>query len=451
MTNNSISPNNGKPFASWTSTSKEKINYSLEKLQHGTTDLTSSVEIRRDVLKCVLGSLAKCKDDLASLITEEVGKTPSEAYDEIPYASSFIEVALGLLDSYSFESELNDHFIRQVPRGTGLLIAPYNDPVAGLTRKIAPCIAAGAAALVKPSNLGVQCAMMLNEAFSDAGIQNYINILPILENEITSQLVKSKDIGTVSFTGSTQVGLKLAGISGQNGKSFIGELGGTNPFVLMKDADLDKAIPDLIKRKIKAAGQACSAPNIVFVEKMILKDVEDRLISAFEKITYGPASNSVDMGPLRTSTAIDRLARIEARLQKDGEVCIHSSRTCHFDGFVYPPKLYRVSESLLFEKHEIFAPLMAICAFDQLTDLQNRLVHNRQPLVLYMYGKDINRIKSFISPLKFGSIGINTTAIQGPDIPTGGFDLAGVGREGGLWGMTQFLTTINQKGINANA
>ena len=126
MTNNSISPNNGKPFASWTSTSKEKINYNLEKLQHGTTDLTNSVEIRRDVLKCVLGSLAKCKDDLAPLITEEVGKTPSEAYDEIPYASSFIEVALGLLDSYSFESEINDHFIRQVPRGTGLLIAPYN-------------------------------------------------------------------------------------------------------------------------------------------------------------------------------------------------------------------------------------------------------------------------------------------------------------------------------------
>ena len=98
--------------------------------------------------------------------------------------------------------------------------------------------------------------------------------------------------------------------------------------------------------------------------------------------------------------------------------------------------------------HEVFAPLMAVCAFDEITELRKRLKINRQPLVLYVYGENKRLIKKLISSLKYGSVGINTTAIQGPDIPTGGFDLAGVGREGGFWGMSQFLTTINRKGGN---
>ena len=280
----SICPNNGLAFADWKPIGQESAADPLEKSYSGTNDLTNNIELRRDVLRCVIEVLDHLNDDLVSLITKEIGKIPSEAEAELPYATSFVQVALGLLDTYQFESKVNEHFISEVPRGTGLLIAPYNDPVAGLTRKIAPCIAAGAAALVKPSELGMQCAIRLDQGFANAGIQKYINILPIAEHEITSKLIASKEIGTVSFTGSTAVGLKLASYAGSSGKPFIGELGGTNPFVLMEDANLSLAIPELVRRKVKAAGQACSAPNIVFVAKEILEEVETRLISELRKL-----------------------------------------------------------------------------------------------------------------------------------------------------------------------
>ncbi len=447
----SISPNNGLAFADWNPICDRVAADRLEQSYAGTNDLTKNMELRRDVLRCVIEVLDQLKDDLSSLITEEVGKIPSEAQAELPYAISFVQVALKLLDTYQFESEVNGHFISQVPRGTGLLIAPYNDPVAGLTRKIAPCIAAGAAALVKPSDLGVQCALRIDQGFANAGIQKYISILPIAEHEITSKLIESKEIGTVSFTGSTSVGLQLASIAGSSGKPFVGELGGTNPFVLMEDANLSLAIPDLVRRKVKAAGQACSAPNIVFVAKHIMEEVETRLISELREVTFGPASNLVDMGPLRTAAALYRLEKLETALRKDRESCIFSSGSRTHDGFVYGPKLYRISRSDIFERHEVFAPLMAVCPFETITDLQKRLVINRQPLVLYVYGENKTLIKQLISSLKYGSVGINTTAIQGPDIPTGGFDLAGVGREGGIWGMNQYLTTINRKGDNLDA
>ena len=179
--------------------------------------------------------------------------------------------------------------------------------------------------------------------------------------------------------------------------------------------------------------------------------METRLISELREITYGPASNLVDMGPLRTAAALSRLEKIETKLRKDGESCIFSSGSTTHGGFVYGPKLFRISRSDIFERHEVFAPLMAVCAFEEITDLRKRLVKNRQPLVLYVYGENKTLIKHLISSLKYGSVGINTTAIQGPDIPTGGFDLAGVGREGGLWGMNQYLTTINRKGDNLDA
>ena len=444
----SISPNNGLAFADWSPICNRGAADRLEQLDSGTNDLTKSIELRRDVLRTVIETLDVLEEDLLALITAEVGKTPSEAQAELPYASSFAKVALELLDSYQFESEVKGHFISEVPRGTGLLIAPYNDPVAGLIRKIAPCIAAGSAALVKPSELGIQCALRLDQGFVNAGIQKYVSILPIAQHEITTSLIKSKEIGTVSFTGSTDVGLQLASIAGLSGKPFVGELGGTNPFVLMEDANLNLAIPDLVRRKVKAAGQACSAPNIVFAAKQILEEVETRLISELKDVTYGPASDLVDMGPLRTAEAIRKLEKIETELAKEGEICIFSPKEKNHDGFVYSPKLYRISHSDIFEMHEVFAPLMAVCAFDEITELRKRLKINRQPLVLYVYGENKRLIKKLISSLKYGSVGINTTAIQGPDIPTGGFDLAGVGRDGGFWGMSQFLTTINRKGGN---
>lgn len=440
----SVSPNDGKAFANWSSASDFEISETLVRLSIGTNRLAADLNLRSDVLNTAIKALEEASEELVEQIQKEVGKTPAEANDEIPYALSFLQVALNLVNNYHFQVRKNKRVISEVSRGVGLLISPYNDPLAGLTRKIAPCLAAGAAAIVKPSELGVQCALTLKRIFSDAGLDQYISILPIAEYDRITKLMAVEEIGTVSFTGSSEVGLSLAAKASAAGKGFVGELGGTNPFVLMEDADLDCAIPDLISRKIKAAGQACSSFNIVFAERNIVDEVSERTVSALSKVVFGPSNYSVQMGPVRTSDMVKRLDALGTEIISEQGKLLYRGKQQISDGFIAPPAAYQVPSPGLLASTEIFGPLFGICAFDEFKNLRASLSANRQPLVLYVYGQNKAKIDELLYGLRYGSIGVNTTAIQGPEVPTGGFGQAGIGREGGVWGMREFLTTINR-------
>ena len=148
-----------------------------------------------------------------------------------------------------------------MPYRAALLIAPFNDPLAGLTRKIGPALAAGATALVKPSRLGILCADALMESFHEAGAGDFVQLIAPEDNECVEALIADHRIGVISFTGSTGVGRRLAAAAAQEGKRIVLELGGNCPFVICEDAPLDLALDDLMTRKLKAAGQACSSVN----------------------------------------------------------------------------------------------------------------------------------------------------------------------------------------------
>ncbi|MEM1361249.1 MAG: aldehyde dehydrogenase [Pseudomonadota bacterium] len=443
------SPNTGRVMATIPQVEDREIGLSLARLAKGTDALTQDLALRKSVLLRCLGALEAAREELVELTIEEVGKTRSEATGEIPYAASFLETSLRLLREFPFETMTETgRSVLSVARGTGLLIAPYNDPVAGLARKIGPCVAAGAAALVKPSELGVQCALALARQFSNAGLDDYVSVLPLAEPMRIQKLIAEDSIGTVSFTGSTRVGLQVAASAAASAKAHIGEWGGTNPFVVFADADLDQAVADLVSRKIRAAGQACSAQNIVYVETPIAGELSDRVDAALTAIRFGPATDAdSSMGPVRTAQSVARLAQIGNQLEQSGATLLCGGiRPVKDDSpFLAPPTVYLVSDAQLLETEELFGPMMGIASFDNRSELKDRLARNRQPLVLYLYGADLDAMQDLASGLRYGSIGLNTTGIQSPDAPTGGFGLAGLGREGGAWGLAEFLTTINVK------
>lgn len=443
----SISPNTGRPFAVWQETDEVAISARLERLETASRALEADLDLRRDVLGRCIAALEAAREELGSLIVTEVGKTPQEAAAELPYAASFLEAARDMLDHYPFETAMSDgRTVREVPRGNGLLIAPYNDPVAGLTRKLGPCLAAGAGAILKPSGLGVQCALAFARALSAEGLDDYVLVLPTACHDVIGRLVAADVIGTVSFTGSTRTGLALATKAAEHAKTFVGELGGTNPFVILADADLDLAVADLVSRKLRAAGQACSAQNVVHVERPLLDLVVARVAAAFAAAKCGPAdAPGVTMGPVRTAGAIDALARAADRLEVEGGQLVAGGidPAPPSSAFVAAPTLYRVPAPGLLAQEEIFGPLLGIAPFDDAESLRTELAKNRQPLALYVYGRSDDRIGRLVSGLRYGSVGVNTTAIQGAHVPTGGFHYAGLGREGGRWGLSEFLTTIN--------
>ncbi len=446
-----ISPNSGKTFDKWTETSVTQFNDSLERLYDKSFAELSPTSSRTAALRMLSDAIEEGREELETLIIAEVGKTKAEANAEVDYAKSFLIYMANLLSSASFKERIETgRLVHTVPLGLGLLITPYNDPLAGITRKIANCIGSGAGAIIKPPELGIKTASKLEELVGLKKLDHLICFLRTRNRDIIKKLMHSKEVGAISFTGSTKVGKILSENAGSALKRFVGELGGINPFVIFSDANAQKAVEDLVVRKTKAAGQACSAQNILFVEKSIANDVIGMIEQEFSKIEALPTDryeNSI-MGPIRTKSALENLYSFEKELKKSGAKClINDNQKYHGEGFLYNPTAYLCEEPNLFMEYEIFAPLLGICIFEDRQDLKQILKKNKQPLVLYAYSKDQTFLHEFITSLNYGSIGLNNTGIQGAQAPTGGFREAGLGREGGIWGLNEFATTINIKEV----
>ena len=443
-----LAPNTGRVFHHWQPTPSAEVARAVEIADRGLDGL-EKVERRREILDQCVATLVSGRRTLADLVVQEVGKKPEEALGEVDYAASFLKAARAALDELILERRPEpERLIREVPYRAALLIAPFNDPLAGLARKIGPALAAGATALVKPSRLGILCAQALIESFHEAGARDFIQLVAPEDNGTVEALISDHRIGAVSFTGSTGAGRRLAAAAAREGKRAVLELGGNCPFVVCEDARLDRAIEDLMARKLKAAGQACSSVNRVFVAARRYAEFRDRLMEHAARIVPGPSDGAgVELGPLRTreatrllSDAVDRAVRGGERLlsQRPGPAPPEAP-------FLFPFTVVECGDRSWFDTCESFGPVLSIRPFDTLDALLRRMETERHALAAYFHTADSEALLPRLRRLRFGSLGINSTAIQGADVPTGGFRDAGIGREGGIWGVREFLTPINHR------
>lgn len=443
-----LSPNTGQQIDRWTADTVAETETSLHQLNHSRRELESNIELRGQILDQLILAMNSVRGDLERLTVEEVGKKPEEAASEFDYAVSFISYCRELLSEFTFETcDATGRRIREAAPGIAFLIAPFNDPLAGITRKIAPAIAAGAPALVKPASLGMLCGQAMRDAFAKSDAAPFVRFASLDDPAVAENIIADPRVGIVSFTGSTPVGARVALAAAQGNKRAILELGGNAPFVVLADADLDKAMDDLVIRKLKAAGQACSSVNRVYVESSIYGRFRDMLVARARQTTAGPSTDDVDLAPLRTLRAAQQLESWSAQAQEKGERLIagNAKASAEGDPFVFPFSIIETETNSIFDHIETFGPLLSIRPFDSLDDLLIDLEEERHALAAYFYTSDAQSLWPKLNHLRFGSIGVNTTAIQGPDAPTGGFGQAGVGREGGPWGLREFLCTINTR------
>ena len=443
-----FSPNTGKAFDRWQPISEADVRHQLDRLAKAQGPLSSDIELRKAVLGRCMAALENTRQQLVDLVVREVAKKPEEADGEVDYAISFLAHCRELLDQQSFEFELrNGHLIRQVGLAGALLICPFNDPLAGLTRKIGPAIAAGCPVILKPSSQAVLCAQGMFDAFRDEGIGDEVQLLATSDPQLVQSVLEHDEIGIISFTGSTEVGRDLAVKCARAGKKSVMELGGNCPFIVFESADLDQTVEDLVIRKLKAAGQACSSVNRVFVEQSALDAFTERLLDRVAGLTLGPSTDGVDLGPVRTLGAANGLVDLALQAQSDGELLLTAEpkKVQNGEPYFYPFTVVQGEDESLFDHHETFGPLLSVRPFSDTERMFDQLSRERHALVCYFYTAEPELIKPHLDRLRFGSVGINSTAIQGPDVPTGGFWEAGHGREGGVWGMNEYLTTVNQK------
>lgn len=435
-----ISPNTGRPIGHWNPTPDAEIARAIERLPNAMRELADALR-RKRLLSELASTLAQRKPALTRIIVDEVGKTPEEAASEVDYAVSFLTYGANVTGHAAERSSRSgDRGLRVVPAGPALLIAPFNDPLAGITRKIAPAIAAGCPAIVKPSSLGDMTARALFEAVDEAGLSGMLTLVNHTDRSVLDRLARAPELRVLSFTGSTETGVALAAAAAGSLKRLVLELGGNNPFLVLDGADIERAVADAIARKIRAAGQACSAENRIYVVAPLFNAFRDRLLDGMAGVTYGASDQGVAMGPVRTRAAIAHLEKLTQASAARGAVHSLGTSAGHQDAWTFAPTVVESDDAL--REQEAFGPLMSITKVASRSDALAIAAAEKQALACYVYG-EVRADE--LAPLRFGSVGLNTTKIQGPDVPTGGFGTAGVGREGSAWGLEEYLTTINER------
>ena len=389
-------------------------------------------------------------DRLARLMTEEQGKALMEAKGEVNYAASFIEWfaeeakrVMGAIPASPWSDKRMMVFKQAI--GVCVSITPWNFPLAMITRKVAPAIAAGCTIVIKPAEQTPLSALALVELAKEAGIPDgVINLVTANGKnsiEIGKALCDSPLVRHLSFTGSTPVGRILMEQCAPTIKKVALELGGHAPFIVFEDADLDAAVSGAMQSKYRNAGQTCVCTNRFYVHESLHDAFVEKLSQASKGLVIGPGlDKGVQLGPLIDQQAIDKVEQhVQDAVAKGARLMTGGKRHALGSTFYEPTVLAGVKKGMLITEEETFGPVAAVIPFTSESEVIQMANDSEFGLASYFYSKDISRIWRVAEALEFGMVGVNTGTISSEVGPFGGVKQSGLGREGSVWGMDEYL------------
>jgi succinate-semialdehyde dehydrogenase/glutarate-semialdehyde dehydrogenase len=387
-------------------------------------------------------------DDLARIMTAEQGKPLAEARGEVTYGASFIEwfaeEAKRLYGETIPTTDNNKRYI-VIKQSIGVCaaITPWNFPIAMITRKVAPALAAGCPVVIKPAEATPLSALAVAElaqrAGMPAGVLNIVTADAEQSIEIGKVLCSSDVVRHLSFTGSTEVGRILARQCAPTVKKISLELGGNAPFIVFDDADLDSAVEGATVSKYRNAGQTCVCANRFYVQSAVYDQFVEKLSAKAQGIKVGNGFEAgVNQGPMIDDQAIAKVeSHVADAVAKGARVVVGGSRMG--DRFYTPTVLADVTPEMLCSKEETFGPVAPVFRFEteaQAIELANATEFG---LASYFYSRDIGRIFRVGEALEYGMVGINTGLISTAEVPFGGVKQSGLGREGAHQGMDDYV------------
>lgn len=386
-------------------------------------------------------------DDLALIMTAEQGKPLAEAKGEITYAASFIEwfaeegkrVAGDTLQSPWPDRRL---VVTKEPIGVCAAITPWNFPAAMITRKVGPALAAGCPIVVKPAELTPFSALALAVLGERAGLpKGVFSVLTGDSKAIGLEMTSNPIVRKVSFTGSTQVGRILMQQCAPTIKKLSLELGGNAPFIVFDDADVDAAVEGAIASKYRNAGQTCVCANRLYVQDGIYEKFAEKLVAAVGKLKVGNGVEAgVTQGPLIEEKAVVKVEQhIADALSKGARLMTGGKRHELGHSFFQPTVLADVTTSMQVAGEETFGPLAPLFRFKTEDEVIAMANDTEFGLAAYFYSRDIGRVWRVAEALESGMVGVNTGLISNEVAPFGGVKQSGLGREGSVYGMDDYL------------
>lgn len=389
-------------------------------------------------------------DDLALLMTLEQGKPLSESRAEINYAASFIEwFAEEGKRTYGdvIPSPNAKNRIITLKQAVGVVaaITPWNFPSAMITRKIAPALAAGCTAVVKPSEHTPLSALALAYLASEAGLPpGVLNVLTVQDPLVFSNAVmRRKEVRKVTFTGSTRVGKLVMKAASDSVKRVSLELGGNAPFIVFEDADIDAAVAGAMASKYRNAGQTCVCSNRIFVHESIMAPFVERFKRNVQALQVGDGTEEkTDVGPLINRAAVEKIeGLLKDAVEKGATLEWGGHKHAKGGTFFEPTIVCNLDDSMRMVHEEIFGPISCIYSFSTEQEVVQKANQTSSGLAAYFYTNDLSRSWRVSESLEYGMIGINTGLISTAVAPFGGIKESGLGREGSKYGIDEYLET----------
>jgi len=405
---------------------------------------------RADMLNGAFELMHERIDDLALLMTLEMGKPLAEARGEIAYAAEFFRHFAGEAEridgGYQTAPAGGARFlVARQPVGPCLLITPWNFPMAMGSRKIGPAIAAGCTSVVKPAHqtpLSMLALMnILTEAGVPAGVVNCVTAMDA--GGVMEPLIRSGLARKLSFTGSTRVGRLLLEQCAQKILRTSLELGGNAPFIVFEDADIDEAVAGAIAAKMRNMGEACTAANRLYVHSSVIDEFGRRLAGRMAGLSVGRGTDDgVQVGPLIDDAALQKVQALVADAVDRGATVLTGGSAVPGDGYFYAPTvLTGVSRDAQMADQEIFGPVAPLTPFDSEAEVLAAANDTEYGLVSYVFTNDLRRALRVAEALETGMVGLNQGVVSNPAAPFGGIKQSGLGREGGSVGIDEFLET----------
>ncbi|PQA44687.1 NAD-dependent succinate-semialdehyde dehydrogenase [Amnimonas aquatica] len=388
------------------------------------------------------------QEDLARLMTAEQGKPLAEARGEVAYGASFIEwFAEEGKRAYGdvMPGPAGDRriIVLRQPVGVVAAITPWNFPIAMITRKVAPALAAGCTAVVKPAEATPFCALALAALAEEAGLPpGVINIVTTARPaEVGAALTASPVVRKLSFTGSTGVGKRLMAQCADTVKRLSLELGGNAPFIVLDDADLDAAVTGALASKYRNAGQTCVCANRFLVQDGVYDAFAAKLTAAVRALKVADGlGDGVQIGPLINAAAVDKVERlVTASVEAGARVLTGGSRHELGGNFYTPTVLADVGNDMPIAREESFGPVAPLLRFRDDAEAVRLANDTRAGLAAYLYGRDLKRVWRVAEQLEYGMVGINEGIISNEIAPFGGVKESGLGREGSRYGLDEYL------------
>ena len=387
------------------------------------------------------------RDDLALIMTAEQGKPLTEAVGEIEYAAGYVEFyaeEAKRIAGETLPSPKDGARVLVIREASGVVaaITPWNFPAAMITRKVAPALAAGCTAVVKPASETPLTALALARLAVRAGLpKGVFNVVTGKSSVVGDVLTSHPAVRVVSFTGSTEVGKKLIIQCAGTVKKIYTELGGNAPFIVFDDADLDAAVEGVMISKFRNMGQTCVCANRIYAQAGIHDAFVEKLTAAVKALKLGDGrAPGVTQGPLVNAKAVEKVeAHVADALAKGAKVVTGGARSSLGGSFFEPTVLVDVTAAMAVAREETFGPLAPVFRFETEEEAIRLANDTEFGLASYFYARDVGRIFRVAEGLQVGMVGINSGAISSELVPFGGVKESGNGREGSHHGIDEYV------------